>query len=118
MLGWAHAKALENILVVKSVPEAISDKFGNEKYIHDSLQEKGKDILLHQVTKAEKYTAVAAASILARDSFYNIRNKYNFELPKGASETVELIAKEIIKKFGNAELNKFAKLHFKTTKKL
>ena len=122
LLGWAHAKALENILEVKSVPEAISDKFGNEKYIHDSLQEKGKDILLHQVTKAEKYTAVAAASILARDIFnkwfYNIKNKYNFELPKGASETVELKAKEIIKKFGNAELNKFAKLHFKTTKKL
>lgn len=122
MLGWAHAKVLENILGVKNAPEAISDKFGNEKYIQNSLQEKGRKLILHQVTKAEKYTAVAAASILARDSFnkwfLRANKKLKIELPKGASKKVENKAKYIVKEYGNKALIKLVKLHFKTTKKL
>jgi len=122
LLGWAHAKAIENVLNVNIAPEAISDKFGNEKYIHSSLQEKGKEIKLHQVTKAEKYIAVAAASILARDSFikwfHRVNKQMNLQLPKGASQKVEEKAKYIKKKFGNEALGKLVKLHFKTTKKL
>lgn len=122
LLGWAHAKAIENVLNVKIAPEVISDKFGNEKYIHSSLQEKGKEIELHQVTKAEKFTAVAAASILARDSFikwfYRVKKQMNLQLPKGASQEVEEKAKYIKKQLGNEVLGKLVKLHFKTTKKL
>ena len=122
LLGWAHAKAIENVLNVKIAPEAISDKFGNEKYIHSSLQEKGKEIKLHQVTKAERFTAVAAASILARDSFikwfYRVKKQMNIQLPKGASQKVEEKAKYIKKQLGNEVLEKLVKLHFKTTKKL
>jgi ribonuclease HIII len=122
LLGWAHAKVIENVLNVKIAPEAISDKFGNEKYIHNSLQEKGKEIKLHQVTKAERFTAVAAASILARDSFikwfYRVKKQMNIQLPKGASQKVEEKAKYIKKQLGNEVLGKLVKLHFKTTKKL
>jgi ribonuclease HIII len=122
LLGWAHAKAIENVLSRQLAPEVISDKFGNEKYIHDSLQEKGKNIKLHQVTKAERYTAVAAASILARASFakwfIEINKTMNINLPKGASDKVEQKAREIKAQLGESELNKFAKLHFKTTKRL
>ena len=122
LLGWAHAKAIENVLNVKIAPEAISDKFGNEKYIHNSLQEKGKEIKLHQLIKAEKFTAVAAASILARDSFskwfYRVKKQMNIQLPKGASQKVEEKAKYIKKQLGNEVLGKLVKLHFKTTKKL
>ncbi len=122
LLGWAHAKTIENVLNVKIAPEVISDKFGNEKYIHSSLQEKGKELKLHQVTKAEKFTAVAAASILARDSFikwfYMVKKQMNIQLPKGASQKVEEKAKYIKKQLGNEVLEKLVKLHFKTTKKL
>jgi ribonuclease HIII len=122
LLGWAHAKAIENVLNVKIAPEAISDKFGNEKYIHNSLQEKGKEIKLHQLTKAEKFTAVAAASILARDSFskwfYRLKKQMNIQLPKGASQKVEEKAKYIKNQLGDEVLGKLVKLHFKTTKKL
>ena len=122
LLGWAHAKALENILSKKIVPVAISDKFGNEKYIQTSLQELGKKLILHQETKAEKYTAVAAASILARNEFnkwfYLIKQKHKLELPKGASANVEIKAKEIKSKYGAEVLKTLAKLHFKTTKKI
>lgn len=122
LLAWGHAKVLENILTNHSAEEAISDKFGDEKLIIRSLQEKGKNLVLHQYTKAERYTAVAAASILARHKFikwFQINKmKYKMNLLKGASSNVELAAKELIDKFGKEELKKVAKIHFKTTKKI
>lgn len=122
LLGWAHAKVLENILLNYYAAEAISDKFGDESYIRNSLQEKGKNILLHQITKAEKYTAVAAASILARDKFNDWFEKKNRELkiqlPKGASSGVEQTAASVKKIFGGEIMNKLVKLHFKTTQKI
>ena len=122
LLGWAHAKVLENILEKHEVNEAISDKFGDEKLITTSLQKKGQELILNQYTKAERYTAVAAASILARakfNSWFVIMNKkYNVQLPKGASIKVETSAKEVINNFGRDELKNLVKLHFKTTKKI
>lgn len=122
ILGWAHAKVIENLLDKTSVEEAISDKFGDDKYIFTSLQEKGKNITLHQVTKAERFKGVAAASILARDRFNSWfkheKQKLGFELPKGASEACELASKKIIEKIGRHSLGDFAKLHFKNTRRI
>jgi ribonuclease HIII len=122
LLGWGHAKVLENILNKQEAAEAISDKFGDESFIRNSLQEKGKKIILHQLTKAERYTAVAAASILARDKFnewFEVKNKeLNFQLPKGASNQVEKAAKELKMLYGEEFLKRIAKLHFKTSKKI
>ncbi len=122
ILGWAHAKVIENLLDKTSVEEAISDKFGDDKYIFTSLQEKGKNITLHQVTKAERFKGVAAASILARDRFNSWfkheKQKLGFELPKGASEACEAASQKIIEKIGRHSLGDFAKLHFKNTKRI
>jgi ribonuclease HIII len=113
---------ITNLLEKCEVREAISDKFGNEKYIASSLPEKWKDIKLHQLTKAERYTAVAAASILARDSFcewFEIQKiKLGFELPKGASSLVEEAALKIKNRYGFDKLNELVKLHFRTTLKI
>ena len=121
ILGWSHAKVIENLLLKEDVMTAISDKFGDEKLILNSLQEKGKKINLLQFTKAERYTAVAAASILARNRFNEwfeeklIKN--NLKLPKGASAIVDNRVKEIKAKYGSEYLTDIAKLHFKTTNK-
>ena len=121
ILGWSHAKVIENLLVKEDVREAISDKFGNERLIKNSLQEKGKKINLMQFTKAEKYTAVAAASILARNRFNEWfdeqSKKNNLILPKGASKSVDDTLKGIKEKYGVGFLNDIAKVHFKTTNK-
>ena len=122
ILGWAHAKALENILEKKSVPEAISDKFGDEKYIFTSLQSKGKSLILHQKTKAEKYIGVAAASIIARSIvnywFARTSKEMKMKIPKGASEIVKQTASKIKNEFGIEKLNELVKIHFKTTTKI
>lgn len=122
LLGWAHSRVLENILEIQKSPVAISDKFGDEKFILNSLQEKGKGTKLYQFTKAEKFTAVAAASILARNKlnewFSNKSSEINIEIPKGASEKVESTAIKLKNLYGAEFVSKLVKLHFKTSGKI
>ena len=122
LMGWAHAKVIENLLNKCDAGEAISDKFGNEKIILDSLQERGRTINLKQLTKAERFSAVAAASILARESIINWfkiqSRKYTIEIPKGSSSEVESKARLFLEKYGADTLSKLVKLHFKTSKKV
>ena len=122
IMGWAHARVIENLLEKCDVAEAISDKFGNEKIILDSLQQKGREINLLQVTKAERFTAVAAASILARNAvinwFESQSKKYRIKILKGSSAEVENVAKFFLKEYGEEILASLVKLHFKTSKKI
>jgi ribonuclease HIII len=122
LLAWGHARVIENLLEKYDSVIALSDKFGDEKLIKDSLFEKGKTIQLYQYHRAEKYTAVAAASILARDEmnkwFILQEKKYGMVFPKGASGLVDKAAGEFLKKYGFDALQEKAKMHFKTTKKI
>ncbi len=119
LLAWGHAKALENLLEQVSCKRAISDQFGDERLIIRALQEKGRKINLEQRPKAESDLAVAAASILARAEFLlrlkRLSDEVGTTLPKGASPTVELAARMVMKKHGREQLDSVAKLHFKTT---
>jgi ribonuclease HIII len=119
LLAWGHAKALENLLERVSCTRAIADQFGDERLILNALQEKGRTIILEQRTKAESDLAVAAASILARAEFLlrlkRLSDEVGTTLPKGASPSVELAARMIIRKHGRERLGTVAKLHFKTT---
>jgi ribonuclease HIII len=122
ILGWAHARVLENILNSFDVKYAISDKFGNEKLILDALQEKGRNLNLYQTTKAERFIGVAAASVLAREVvlrwFEYESRRLGMQIPKGASEEVEKAAKIILEKSGEELFNSLVKIHFKTSKKI
>jgi ribonuclease HIII len=122
LLAWGHARVIENLLEKNEIEIAVSDKFGDDKLIIDSLFEKGKNIKLFQYHRAEKYTAVAAASILARNElnkwFKTQEKKFGMVLPKGASGQVEKAAIDFLKKFGGDILRQTVKIHFKTTKKI
>ena len=74
-------------------------------------------------TKGETYfPSVAVGSIIARYSFIQHMNalskKYGMEIPYGASTRVTNFAKEFIKKFGKAELDKICKKNFANYKDL
>lgn len=119
LLAWGHARSLENILEQSDCVLAISDQFGDERFILNALLERGKHIQLIQRPKAEEDLAVAAASIVARGEFLTRLQKLSEEvgiaLPKGASQAVEMTARTIVKRFGASRLEDVAKLHFKTT---
>ncbi len=122
LLAWGHARAIESLLEKNPCSHAVADQFGNERFILSKLMEKGKKLQLIQIPRAERYIAVAAASILARARFLSriekLSREYGILLPKGASDTVIQPALDIIKKRGVDELKKVAKLHHKTTQKI
>jgi len=122
LLGWAHARSLENILKEASCPTAISDQFGNKAYIERALMEKGRSIDLIQRPKAESDLAVAAASILARDTFLagmdDVSRWYGSTLPRGAGSRVDAVGRTMFRKGGRQLLFKYAKMHFRTTEKI
>lgn len=121
ILGWGHARAIENLLGRGECGLAIADQFGDKGYISSALMKKGKAIKLVQVPRAEEDTAVAAASILARDVFLRkhreMGEKYGVEFPKGAAKVIDF-AREFVASQGIEALGEVAKLHFKTTEKV
>jgi ribonuclease HIII len=122
LLGWGHARVIENLLGRVDSPKAISDQFGNKKIIEKALMERGRKIELVQRHKAESDLAVAAASIIARNEFVmrlrKLGKEYGVELPKGASAAVDAAGVELVKKHGRDALAKVAKMHFRTSQKV
>ncbi len=119
LLAWGHAKAIEELLGRVDCQIAIVDQFADESVVISKLQEKGKQIEVIQMHKAEENLAVAAASILARERFIKklsqMSNQYQIKLPKGVSKEVIQAAKLFVQTHGEPTLRKVAKLHFKTT---
>ena len=75
------------------------------------------------LTKGEsKHLSVAAASVISRYLFLQemdkMSEKYGVTILKGASDKVDELGKQIVKKYGAKELDKIAKLNFKNTEKI
>ncbi|HOM94074.1 MAG TPA: ribonuclease HIII [Candidatus Saccharicenans sp.] len=122
LLAWGHARAIENILEKVNCREALTDQFGDERFVRQALLKNGKEINLIQKTQAETDLAVAAASILARAEFLSrlqeLSRKIGLQLPKGASALVEEAGCQLVKKYGPDILEQVAKCHFKTTERV
>jgi ribonuclease HIII len=89
LLAWGHAKVIENLAAARpDCPRTLSDQFARPEVLQRALRAKGLTITLEQRTNGESDTAVAAASILAR---------------------------ELVTRHGPEALGKAAKLHFRTT---
>jgi len=123
LLAWGHARVIEDLLGLRGdCPRALSDQFAKPQLIERALMEKGKGIVLEQRTKAESDPAVAAASILARESFINWMDKSGRRFGKaflrGASGEVKKMATELAAAHGPEILREIAKVHFKTASEI
>ncbi len=120
LLMWSHSRAIENLLKKVECKDVITDKFSNESY---KFSDAGilKKVNFQQITKAEKYTGVAAASILARNRFnlwFTSKDISELKIPKGASKLADAKVAEIAALLGRDELNRYCKMHFKNLKKI
>jgi len=124
LLAWGHARVIENLMGqrhrMNPLPvRAISDQFASSKdTVTKALMAMGRGLELVQKHRAEEDLAVAAASILARHEFVtrlaNLEKQFQMKLPKGASAAVDAAAKEFVAKCGAENLQKVAKMHFRT----
>jgi len=115
MLSDLHQKVINNLLNKVECSVVIIDKFSKLEI------DVPPNVKVHYIQKAEKYTAVAAASILARSEFnkwFTHKETEGVKLIKGASSEVEALARTVFRELGIDELNKLSKVHFKTYKKV
>jgi len=122
LLGMAHAKVIATLHKKTGCLNSLSDKFGNERLIENSLKHYGVNINSLQYPRAEVNAAVAAASIIARCKFVKCTNalseKYNMTIPLGAGEIVDNFGVEFARRYGIGELKKISKFFFKNTEKI
>jgi ribonuclease HIII len=119
LLGWGHARVIENLLAKKpDCPRSLSDQFADARVIQQSLLKHGRKIEIQQRPKAESDIAVAAASVLAREAFINWLDRkgkeLGFGLERGVSAGVKETAKKIADTRGAEALREVAKVHFRT----
>ncbi|RAP34312.1 ribonuclease HIII [Candidatus Marinamargulisbacteria bacterium SCGC AG-439-L15] len=122
LLAWGHARSIENLLSKQPCKVVLSDQFANPSLVENALFEKGREIHLIQRTKAERYSAVAAASILARDHFLlsleTLSQEFDLSFPRGMSSKTISVGKSFVRNYGKEALLKVAKYHFSTTEKI
>ena len=118
LLAWGHARVIENLLAKAETELVVSDQFGDERYLRRALMERGRQIELVQMARAESDLAVAAASIVARAIFLaslaRLSSEVGMKLPKGAVH-VYGAARQLYERGGLELLGQVAKVHFKTT---
>jgi ribonuclease HIII len=127
VLAKQHSKCIEmglKDLKSKSVPcsKVVIDQFSSSKNrVLKELGNLGKKVEIEQFHKGESDIAVAAASIIARamflEEFDRMSKKYDFDFPKGASNVIDS-GLSFVKKYGEQELRKVAKVGFKTTQRI
>lgn len=120
MLNWAHSKCAANLLETTDAGTVITDKFSKLELNITSGNIEQK-YTLEQTPRAERFLGVAAASILARASFLSWfvqQIEVAENLPRGAGEKAETSLRKIIKDHDRDTLNKIAKMHFKSVKKV
>ncbi len=102
----------------------VVDQFENPKsyYMHlNNVPKKVTNITF--MTKAEdQCMAVAASSIISRYIFLKemkkLSQRFNVEIPLGASSLVDEVGATLVTKYGKDILNDIAKLNFKNTEKI
>ncbi len=123
LLASGHVHALDEVLQkVPSCHWAIVDQFSRHSSIGTQLITRHLDLHVYETPGGERDMAVAAASILARDTFVAIMEelsaKAGFSLPKGGGAQATAAAKRIAQEQGQEALENYVKLHFANTKSL
>lgn len=102
----------------------VVDQFENSKSYYNHLSDaKFKVYNITFLTKAEdQCLSVACSSLISRYIFLQemdkISHSVSMDIPKGASDLVDAVGKEIVAKFGKDKLMDIAKMNFKNTEKI
>ncbi|MBN1540628.1 ribonuclease HIII [candidate division KSB1 bacterium] len=119
LLADCHARAIGEVVAKVRAEQVVVDQFGPAALLEKELKSLEAKIRLIQAPRAESVLAVAAASILARarylERLMELEQRFQVELPKGASNAVLQAARRFVECYGRDRLAEVAKLHFKTT---
>jgi ribonuclease HIII len=125
LLAWGHTRSVLDLLRAGAAPAyLIVDQFADTRYIEERLLEQADahSMEILQFPKAEADSAVAAASILAREAFLHWIDRTSeavgMELPKGAGTQAVEAAARLVHEHGSERLGDLTKISFRTTAKV
>jgi len=123
ILGWAHARAVKNLLETGLDPRVILiDRFGPEFRVTRHFDDPGWVEKMVFLPRAEEDPAVAVASVIARYTFLKEMERLSrsaaMNLPLGAGEGVDAAARVLAKRVGPSGMAAFAKVHFKNFQRI
>ena len=114
ILSLAHANVIDALFLEFTLTKAVVDRFMRGSYLDCYVN---APVKLVEEIKAERYPAVAAASVIARYYYNEALKKLSrvagTNLPAGSGEEAKRVMEELRAKFDRQTLGKFAKLHFK-----
>ena len=118
LLAWGHATAIEQLVSKTKCHNVIIDQFAAEHVVETALKRKNLEVQLTQRHRGEEDLVVAAASILARQTFLEglekLSKEFKIQLPKGAASITITTGKKFARLHGRELLVHVAKMHFKT----
>lgn len=118
LLAWGHAATIGTLVEKTGCKNVLIDQFAAKHVVETALKKRNLKIDLTQRHRGEEDLVVAAASILARETFLEgldeLSREYGLKLPKGASSAVIRAGESFLRKHGKDAFVHVAKLHFKT----
>lgn len=123
IVAWGHSRVIKNLLNrEENIDKILIDKFTTKNYIENFLTEKEKKVERIEIVNGEKEIAIATASILARSGFLitldKLKKEWKIDFYKGASDNVNNVGVEFVKKYGIENLEKVSKINFRNYKKI
>lgn len=122
LLAWTHAAAAEAVLDNAPAELVLSDQFAKQEIVPRYFKGAGREVRYVQRTRAEADPAVGCASIIARATFLakmrTLERDVGMKLHRGAGPPVIAAGRRFVERRGFDQLERVAKLHFKTIERL
>lgn len=114
VLSLAHANVIDTLFLEFALAKAVVDRFMRGSYLDCYIN---APVELVEEIKAERYPAVAAASVIARyyynESLKRLSREAGVILPAGSGKEAKRVLEELRSKLERQQLARFVKLHFK-----
>lgn len=122
LLAQLHVEAMAEVREDCGFDAAVVDRFSPREPVRTAWVDRSASLRVVEMPRAEAVPAVAAASVLARESFLRqmeeLRDAWACRLPLGSGAPVSPALRAFLKLHGRASLGEVAKLHFANVQKI
>lgn len=122
LLTRLHIEVLSELHTSTGFCAAVVDRFSPREPVRAGLKESAPEVKVVEMPRAEAVAAVAAASVLARESFLiqmeELAEQWACRIPLGSGAPVPPALRGFLKLHGRDKLREVVKLHFANVKRI
>lgn len=121
LLTSLHCDVLQALVKKSKVRAAVVDRFGSNLPVQRQFSTSHPQVKIHEVPKAERFLAVAAASVLARERFVHwfeqAAEHWAVDFALGSGAPAERSLQNFLRIHSAADLPQVAKVHFRNVQR-